>query len=109
MENQVSWSGMFSQDTKTLQILKEIQDWMTFCQRSPEEFEDRIIFMFMVDDIDWIESGNSTECCSNSVTVKFYRKDFRLDIGLFLLHEKKNGMDRTSTNLKESGTLPQTW
>ena len=38
---------------RTLQILQVIQDNMAACQTSPEEFEDRIIFMSMFNDIDY--------------------------------------------------------
>ena len=35
-----------------MQTLQEIPDKMVVCQTSPEEFEDRIIFMSVFNDID---------------------------------------------------------
>ena len=47
-ENQMSSSGIFSPDLQTLQILQKIRtNWKLV---SPEEFEDRIIFMSMIND-----------------------------------------------------------
>ena len=62
----------------TLEILQEIQDRMTVCQTSPEEFEDRIIFMSMFTDTDWTKKGNYNECFLNSVKIKNYAKRFQL-------------------------------
>ena len=88
----------------TLQILKEIQDKLEAHQTSPEEFEDGLVFMSTVNDIDWTKNGNSYECFSNSDKVKdFAKKKIRWDIGLLRVKEKKkNGMERTITNLKDS-------
>ena len=60
MENQLSSSGIFPQDT-ILQILKEIHVRMTVRQTSPEEFEDRIIVMSMFNDIDWTKEVDSID------------------------------------------------
>ena len=42
--------------------IKEIQDRITVSQTSSEEFEDRIIFMSIFNDIDWTKKGNYDEC-----------------------------------------------
>ena len=42
----------------TLQILQDVQDKMEACQTSREEFEDRIIFMSVFNDIYWTKKGN---------------------------------------------------
>ena len=104
-EDQLSSSGIFSLDT--LQILKMVQVLMTVRQTRPEELEDRIIFMSMFNDIDWTKKGNYNECFSNNEKVRdFAKKDLRWDIGLFsVLVKKKNGMERTVTNLKDTGIL----
>ena len=73
----------------TLQILKEIEEIMTGLQTIPEEFEDRIIFMSMFNDIDWTQKGNYKECFSNSDKVKDFAKRFPLGHGLFSVQEKK--------------------
>ena len=39
------------------ECLEEIQTRMTTCGIKPEEFEDRIIFMSVFNDIDWTNSG----------------------------------------------------
>ena len=43
----------------TLQILQEIQHRMEVCQTSPKEFEDRLIFRSMFNNIDWTEKGST--------------------------------------------------
>ena len=42
----------------------------------PEDFENRIIFMSMFNDIDWTRRGSSQQCISNSEQVKNYAKKF---------------------------------
>ena len=57
---------------------KEMQDKMAVCQTSPEEFEDRIIFMSTFNDIGWTKKGKSQECFSNSAKVMNFAKRFQL-------------------------------
>ena len=86
--------------TQNMQILQEIQDNMAACQTSPEEFEDRIIFMSMFNDIVRIEKRNSEK--GSRVT----QEGSSLDIGHSSVpKKKKNGMEHTMTNLKESAIL----
>ena len=85
---------------RTLQILQEIQDNMAACQTSPGEFEDRIIFMSMLNDIVRIEKRNSEK--GSRVT----QEGSSLDIGHSSVpKKKKNCMEHTMTNLKESAIL----
>ena len=50
---ELEWNIVPGRTTK--QILKEIQDRVAVRQTCPEELEDRIIFMSMFNDIDWIK------------------------------------------------------
>ena len=68
----------------TLQILKEIEEIMTGLQTIPEEFEDRIIFMSMFNDIDWTQKGNYKECFSNFDKVKDFEKKISVGTWSFL-------------------------
>ena len=64
-----------------------------FVKQVPQEFEDRTIFMSVFNDIDCTKNGHSKDCCHSSVQEK-----------------KKNDMERTITNLKDSGIrLPMSW
>ena len=76
MENQLSSSGIFSQDLKTLQILQKIQRDLNVRQTNPEQFEGRILFMSMFNDIDWTQKGNSSDCLSNSEKIKKHATRF---------------------------------
>ena len=53
MEKRLSLSGMFSQDSATLEILQKMHIILDDRQINPELFEVRIIFMSMSNDIDW--------------------------------------------------------
>ena len=91
---------------RTLQILQEIQDNKAACQTSPEEFEDRIIFMSMFNDIDWTQKRNSTECFSNSGKgQELPKKVPAWTLVIPRSRRRRNGMEHTMTNLKESGIL----
>ena len=84
-------SCRFSRRFKTTwQLVKHVQ----------KKFEDRIIFMSMFNDIDWIEKRNSEK--GSRIT----QEGSSLDIGHSSVQEKKkNCMEHTMTNLKESGIL----
>ena len=89
-----------------MQILKEIQVVITVLQTCPEEFEDRIIFMSQLNDIDWTKRGDYNDCFSNSEQVKDFAKRCPLGHWSFLAPgeaEKWYGTERTSTNLKDNG------
>ena len=54
----------------TLDILEEIQFFfMEDFQCELEQFNDRIIFMSMYNDIVWGERGNTEECVQKSITI----------------------------------------
>ena len=106
-ESHLSSSGIFFPRHPTVNILKEIQTKKAKSGIRPGEFEDKIIFMFMLSDIDWTE--NSNECFSNSRKVRDYaKKDFRRETGLVsLLVMKKMVRSAKTTNLKDNGIVPQ--
>ena len=59
----------------------------------PEQFEDRIIFISMYNDIEWDKKGNKPTCIANSESVSQYATRFPKD-WLFLgpgCEEKKYG------------------
>ena len=53
----------------TLVFLEKIQSLMRDLQWEPENFENRIIFMSMYNDIAWQEKGNKERCEYNPQTV----------------------------------------
>ena len=76
-ENHLSSSGILSQATLQWKMLKEIQVRLTVRQTCLEEFEDRIIFMSVFNDIDWSKNGNYKDF-SNSEMVRDNAKRFPL-------------------------------
>ena len=58
----------------TLTFLKDIQMDLERKNVEPENFKDRIIFMFMFNDIEW--KKNDENCISNAEKVKNYSKRF---------------------------------
>ena len=71
---QFEWN-IFPEHT-TVEIMREIKTKMTVRKTRLEEFEDRIIFMSMFNDIDWIENGIYKECFSNSEMMQDYARKF---------------------------------
>ena len=62
----------FPRTHTTVELLKEIQINMATRGIKPEQFEDRIIFLSMFNDIDWTVKEDSNECFSNSLKVRDY-------------------------------------
>ena len=60
----------------SLEILQKIQRHLQDQNIEPEDFEGRIIFMSMFNDIDRTKRGNSERCISNFEQVKNYAKRF---------------------------------
>ena len=60
----------------SLEILHKIHRDLQNQNIEPENFEGRMIFMSMFNDIDWTSSGNSERCMSKSEHVKNYAKRF---------------------------------
>ena len=65
----------FSEFT-TLGILAEIQKMMTELKCESEQFQGRIIFMSMYNDIMWRTPGNEENFVANSLNVATYAKRF---------------------------------
>ena len=59
----------------TLQLVQEVQKFMNKrCE--PEQFQGRIIFMSMFNDIFWGYKDNETECIADSTLVSLFAKRF---------------------------------
>ena len=92
MENQLSSSGIFD---RTYHI---------GASQSSEDFQWQVIFMSMLT----TSIGQRQDIAMNAFRIlkrwKFSQKDFRWDIGLSSVQEKKEiGMERTIANLKDRG------
>ena len=75
MEKHLNSSRKFPR-ISPLKILQEIQKDIERKNIKPEEFTDRIIFMSMLNDIDWSKRGNDEICISNAERVKDFAKRF---------------------------------
>ena len=66
----------------TLQLVHEVQKFMSK-MGEPEQFQGRIIFMSMFNDIIWRTKDNEQECAANATLVVFFfcKKDFQQDVG----------------------------
>ena len=60
----------------TLGLLEKIQDLVKDQHCEPEQFNDRIIFMSMYNDITWGEKRNTERCEYNSKTIADYARKF---------------------------------
>ena len=60
----------------TLQILDGIQNMMTEIKCEPEQFQGRLIFMSMYNDIVWEEKGNKELCIANFLNAAEYARRF---------------------------------
>ena len=60
----------------TFGIVAEIQKMMAESKCEPEQFEGRIIFMSMYNDIAWRERGNRENCIANSVKIREHVRKF---------------------------------
>ena len=60
----------------TSRILDEVQKMMAELRCEPEQFQGRVIFMSMYNDIVWRERGCRENCVGNSVNVAAYAKKF---------------------------------
>ena len=86
----------------TFQIPAKIQDMTTETQCEPEQFQGRIIFISMYNDIVLGEIGNEELCVANFKIVADCAKRFA-DIGRFLgLDQKTNGTEFIRTNRMEN-------
>ena len=75
MENQLSSSGISSEDSHRLRFSDESRKIWTLDEKDPDRFERRIPFMPKINDIDWAKIGNSSECISNAREVSDNTKE----------------------------------
>ena len=61
----------------SIEILREIQKDLNARQINQDQFEGRIKFMRMFNDIDWTKSGNSSASISNAREVSDYAMEFQ--------------------------------
>ena len=60
----------------TLQLVREVQEFMSKMSIQPEDFTGRIIFMSMFHDISWGSQDNEQECESSAQLVSIYARKF---------------------------------
>ena len=91
-ENRLNSSGNFFSGFSSLSISREIQNDLETKNIKPEDFKDRIIFMSMVNDMEW--KNNDGDCMSNGEEVRNYAMKFLCkDIGrLWVQGRKRNGV-----------------
>ena len=76
----------------TLQLVHEVQKFMSK-MREPEQFQGRITFMSMFNDIIWGSEDNETECIANSTLVSLFAKRFPAGPWSFLGPGEENGIE----------------
>ena len=87
-------------------ILQRIQKVLQDQNIEPENFEDRVIFVSIFNDIERTKKGNDVICISNSEKVKTYARKFPQGHWRFL----GPGEELTVLLLKENGIpLPHEW
>ena len=67
-ENHWNSSGILSPGPTTLEFVREVSKFISK-MGEPEQFQGRIIFMSMFNDIIWRKKDNETECIANSTLV----------------------------------------
>ena len=81
-----------------LQLLQEVQKFINKMS-DPDQFQGRIIFMSMFNDIIWRIKDNEQEWCL------YLQKDVQQDVGHSSdLDRKQNGILLTTKDHKENGT-----
>ena len=71
----------------------------------PAQFQGRIIFMSMFNDISWRSEDNERECNVNATLVSIFAKDFQQDVGHSSdLDQKQSGIPLTMKDLEKNGT-----
>ena len=101
---EVEWKNVTGFTTP--ELLNEIQKMMAELKCEPEEFQGRIIFMFMFNDIVWGEKGNEHNCTVNFLKVATHTKRFPSGCWSFLwdLVVIKRGMELTFKSQMVNGT-----
>ena len=72
----IDFEWNISQDLRHWRSSRRSRKTCKIANLEPEDFEDRIIFMSMFNDIEWTKRGNSEQCISNSEKVNKYAKRF---------------------------------
>ena len=84
MESLRNSSGIFSQDSHSLQLCDKVSNLLSSLGQSPETFTGRIMFMSMFNDISCDRYDNKDECLKNAGFVKTFAK--RFGIGQWVFH-----------------------
>ena len=94
----------------SIEIVRHIQQDLKARRINPDQFEERIIFMRMFNDIDWTEEI-LTYAPPDARKVSDDANEFQRRHGHSLILEmKKNGQEPATTSHKENGTSnPTTW
>ena len=88
----------------TLQLVQEVQQFMNK-MGEPEQFQGRIIFMSMFNDIIWEITDNEQECIANATLVSVFAKRFPAGRWSFLgLESEKSGILLTTKDHEENGS-----
>ena len=88
----------------TLELVREVQKFMSK-MGEPEQFQGRIIFMSMFNDIIWGSEDNERECIANATLVTLFAKKIQQDVGHSSdLDQKRSGILLTSIDHEENGT-----
>ena len=86
----------------TIEILECITIMMEEKRTQPSQFQDRIIFISMHNDIVYWTKNNKNKCCDKSNSA---HRTSKQDIGHFCVLEMRiSGTEALSTNPKEKGT-----
>ena len=95
--------------SSTLELVREVQKFMSkMCD--PDQFQGRIIFMSMFNDIIWGYKDNETECIANSTFVSSFAKRFPAGRWSFLgLGSEKSGTPLTKKDQEENGIESLNW
>ena len=89
----------------TMGILEEIQKYMIELQCEPEQFEGRIIFMSMYNDIIWENKETQKNVRRILLQLRIMLADSRSDVGHFWnLDQRRNGTELILINQMENGT-----
>ena len=88
------------------QTLQEIPNDLQKRNIEPEKFTDRIIFISMLNDIDWTSKGNDEICISNSEKSRLSRRSSRRDTGRSSVLEAKRSDVENQSTLVEEGGIP---
>ena len=89
----------------TLQLVREVQEFLSQMSIQPEDFTGWIIFMSMLNDISWGSKYNEQNANLALSSFLFMREHFHQENGQSSdLDQKRSGILFTNTNHKENGT-----